>query len=160
MIAALGGRLQVRVQLLELAQGLGVAVLDRARRELPGQQGLAGERVPDIVAGQRDHDVTPPGLQLDQAFGAQHQQALAHRGGADAQALRHRLGTDEVPAVQLAGDDQVAEIGRGLGAELGAVTAVLARPARGRPVRERIGAVGRLGRFAHRVEPLRTGMGG
>ena len=83
-----------------------------------------------LEQGVRHHGVTAARLEPDQALGAQLQQALADRGGADAQVLRHGLRADEVPAAQLAGDDQVADVRRGLGAELRAVTAVPPRPVR------------------------------
>ena len=121
MVTRPGRGLQVRVQPLEPGHVRGAGVLHRAGRELPAEQGLAGEHVPDVVAGQRHHDVAAARLEPDQALGAQLQQALADRGGADPQVLRHGLRADEVPAAQLAGDDQVADVRRGLGAELRAM---------------------------------------
>jgi hypothetical protein len=170
VIAALGGRLEIGVHPLEPSYSLGVAVLDRAGGEFPGEQGLPDEHVTDIVAGHWDDDEAAARLEPYQALGAQLQQAFAHRSGTDTQALCNRFGTDEVAAVQFAGDDQVAYVRRGLGAELRAMAAVLPRP-----VRKLLGRLGQrfrvpgddlstalqnlAGHRRHGKGPLRTGMG-
>lgn len=115
MVAALCGRLKIQVHPLEAGYRFGVAVLDRAGGEFPGEQGLANEHITDVVAGHRDDDEAAAGLKPHQALSAQLEQAFAHRGGADTQALRNGFRTNEVPAAQFAGDDEVTYVRRGLG---------------------------------------------
>ena len=130
MVAALGSRFEIQVHPLEPGYRFGVAVFDRPGGKFPGEQGLADEHVTDVVPGQRDDHEAPAGLKPHQALRAQFQQALTHRGGADTEVLGNRFGPDEIPAVQSPGDNEVAYVGRGLGAQLGAVAAVAPRPVR------------------------------
>jgi hypothetical protein len=130
MVAALGSRLEIQVHLLEPGDRVGIAVLDRPGSEFPGEQSLADEDVTDVVPGERDDHEAPARLKPHQALRAQFQQTLTHRGGADAEVLGDRFGPDEIPAAQPAGDNEVAYVGRGLGAQLGAMAAVLPRPVR------------------------------
>ena len=130
MVAALRSRLKIHVQLLEPAYGFRVTVLDGTGRKFPGEQSLADEHVTDVVPGQRDDDEAAAGLKPYQALRTQFQQALTHRSGADTQVLRNRFGPNEIPAVQFPGDDEVAYVRRGLGAQLRAMAAVLPRPVR------------------------------
>jgi len=171
MVAALRSHLKIHVQLLESAYCFRVAVLDGAGGKFPGEQGLADEHVTDVVPGQRDDDEAAAGLEPHQALRAQFQQRLAHRSGADTQILRNGFGPNEIPAVQFPGDDEVAYVRRGLGAQLRAMAAVLPRPVRKLLVRLGQGfsvrgdglstALRRLaGRGCHGKGPLRTGMGG
>jgi hypothetical protein len=115
VIAALRSRLKIHVHLLEPGYRFRVAVPDRPGGKFPGEQGLADEHITNVVAGQWDDDEAAAGLKPHQALRAQFQQALAHRSGADTQVLRNRFGTNEIPAVQFAGDDEVAYVRRGLG---------------------------------------------
>jgi hypothetical protein len=149
MVAALGSRFEIQVHPLEPGYRFGVAVFDRPGGKFPGEQGLADEHVADVVAGQRDDHEAPARLKPHQALRAQLQQALTHGGGADPEVLGDRFGPDEIPAVQSAGDDEVAYVGRGLGAQLGAMAAVLPRPVRK--------LLGRLGQgFSVRGDGLST----
>jgi hypothetical protein len=127
MVAALGSRLEIQVELLEPGQCFGIAVLDGPGREFPREKGLADKDVTDVVSRQRDDDIAAAGLELYQPLGAQFQQPFAHRSGADAQVLRDRLGADEIPPVEFAGDDQVAYVRSGLGPQLRAMATVIPR---------------------------------
>jgi hypothetical protein len=115
VIAALRSRLKIHVHLLEPGYRFRVAMPDRPGGKFPREQGLADEHITNVVAGQWDDDEAAAGLKPHQALRAQFQQALAHGSGADTQALRNRFGTNEIPAVQFAGDDEVAYVRRGLG---------------------------------------------
>jgi hypothetical protein len=116
VVASFCSRFKIQVYPLEPGYGVRVAVLDGSGGEFPGEQGLADEHIADVVPGHRDDDEAAPGLEPYQALGTQLQQAFTHGSGADAQALRNGFGADEIPAVQFAGDDQVAYVRRGLGA--------------------------------------------
>jgi hypothetical protein len=130
VVGALGSRLKIRVQPFKPGNSFGVAVPDSPGSEFPGEEALAGKDVTDVVARQRDDDVAAAGLKPYQALGAQFQERFPDRGGADAQVLRDRLGADEIPAVQFAGDDQVANVRSSLGAQLRAMATVLPRSVR------------------------------
>jgi hypothetical protein len=126
----LGGGLKLHVELLQPGNCFGITVLDSPGSEFPGEKGLPGKDITDVVTRQRDDDVAAAGLQPYQALGTQFQQGFAHRSGADAEALRDHLGADEIPAVQFAGDDQVADVRGGLGTQLRAMATVLPRSVR------------------------------
>jgi len=115
VIAALRCRLKIHVHLLEPGYHFCVAVLDGPGGKFPGEQGLAGEHITDVLAGQWDDDEAAAGLKPHQALRAQFQQALAHRSGADTQVLRNGFGTNEIPAVQFARNYEVTYVRRGLG---------------------------------------------
>jgi hypothetical protein len=115
MITALGCTFELELQLFQAGNGGGVAAFHGPGSELAGEQRLACEQIPDIVTGQRDDDEAAPGLQPDETLSAQSQQALTHGRGADSQLLRDGLRADKIPALQLAGHNQITNEGRRLG---------------------------------------------
>jgi len=110
-LTAVDGRGQLIVEGAQLGEVVIGGIAGRRHREFLGDGALQPEDVLDVVAAQRNNDVSAVWFEVHHALAAEFEERFANRGDADTQLGGGLVEADEGARTQCPGHDRRAQMG-------------------------------------------------